>query len=163
VVLTRLINNDGTVDIPDGTLGLTLVNIQEETDLKVQVPTIKNAAGKILRVNPEIRLNLFILVSARFTTYKTGLKYLSAALGYFQANPVMTPQSAPELDSDIEKVSFELYSLNFEQLNHLFGTLGAKYLPSVLYKARMLVVQEEIAHGEQEPIMKIRMTSGGME
>ena len=41
----------------------------------------------------------------------------------------------------IEKLIVEMISLTFEQQNHMWGTLGAKYLPSVLYKVRMLVVQ----------------------
>ena len=162
VVLTRIMNNDGSIDIPEGTIGLTLVNIEEETTTKSQIPYRKNARGKIEPINPEILLNLYILVSVRFSTYKTGLKLLSAALGYFQANPIMTPDRTPELDHAIDRISFELYTMSFEEQNHLFGSLGAKYLPSVLYKARIVTVQESKPQGEQEPIFKADIAAGRM-
>ena len=37
----------------------------------------------------------------------------------------------------------ELYTMNFEQVNHLWSTLGGKYLPSVLYKMKMIVISDE--------------------
>ena len=38
-----------------------------------------------------------------------------------------------------------MYTLNFEQINHLWSILGAKYLPSVLYKVRQLTIEEDTA------------------
>jgi hypothetical protein len=32
--------------------------------------------------------------------------------------------------------------MNFEQMNHLWGILGGKYIPSVLYKLRLIPIQE---------------------
>ena len=46
-------------------------------------------------------------------------------------------------DAGIEKLMLDPISLSFEQQNHLWATLGAKYMPSVMYKCRMLTFREE--------------------
>jgi len=51
---------------------------------------------------------------------------------------VFTPSNTPSLDPKIEKLSVEMVNLSTEKLNNLWATLGAKYIPSVLYKLRML-------------------------
>jgi hypothetical protein len=62
------------------------------------------------------------------------------------------------LDPGIIKLIVELYTLNFEQQNHLWGFLGAKYMPSVMYKARLLSIQEAHAADDQPPIRIINFT-----
>lgn len=38
----------------------------------------------------------------------------------------------------------ELVSPTFEQQNHIWGGMGAKYMPSALYKVRLLVYRETL-------------------
>ncbi|ACN14432.1 hypothetical protein HRM2_13210 [Desulforapulum autotrophicum HRM2] len=153
--LTHVANPDGTLAINDDSLAMTLVNIEEERTIKSQIPFIKTPDGRIIHVNPEIKLNLSVLVSANFTNYKTGLEYLSGAIHFFQSKNVFTPQDTPDLDPSIEKLIVEMDSLNLEQQHHLWGLLGAKYLPSVLYKIRLIVIQEAQAFDETGPISGI--------
>jgi hypothetical protein len=47
--------------------------------------------------------------------------------------------------------------MNFEQLNHLWGILGGKYLPSVLYKIRRVTVDEEATISEAGFIKEIQL------
>ena len=54
--------------------------------------------------------------------------------------------------TEIERLVVELYSLNLEQQNHLWGYLGGKYLPSVVYKVRLVRIQEDAVRGEARPI-----------
>ena len=48
------------------------------------------------------------------------------------------------------------------QQNHLWGALGAKYLPSVIYKVRMIVIQEALKADEQPPIKIIVASEKGI-
>ena len=50
--------------------------------------------------------------------------------------------------------------MGLEQQNHLWGYLGAKYLPSICYKVRMLVVQEQLGLGQQPGIGEISIVGG---
>lgn len=153
--LTHVANPDGTLAISDDSLAMTLVNIEEERITRSQIPYIKTPEGRIIHVNPEIKLNLSVLVSANFTNYKTGLEYLSGAIHFFQSKNVFTPQNTPDLDPAIEKLIVEMDTLNLEQQHHLWGLLGAKYLPSVLYKIRLITIQEARALDETGPISGI--------
>ena len=38
----------------------------------------------------------------------------------------------------IERLTFRLHNLSFEQQNNLWGMLGGRYIPSAIYKMNML-------------------------
>ena len=46
----------------------------------------------------------------------------------------------------------ELYTLTFEQINHLWGSLGGKQSPFVMYKVRLVKIQSSIA--EEGPVIE---------
>jgi hypothetical protein len=155
VVVTSIVSN-GDLAIPGKTIGLTLMNIEEDRVAKDQRVTVKNALGEIETRNPDIYLNLFILISANFDAAKTedptedyleGLKQLSQIITFFQGKSVFTQSNSPLLaliDPSIERLSVELFSFNFEQMNHFWSIVGHSYLPSVLYKIRMITIQENV-------------------
>lgn len=123
-------------------LGITLVNIEEDRINKANNPYVKTADG-FNKVNPEIKLNLFLLFTANFdTNYTEALKFISYVIRFFQSKSVFTTENTPGLDPEIKKIIAELHPMSFEQQNYLWGMIGGKYLPSVLYKLRLLVVQE---------------------
>ena len=155
VVLSSVTKADGSVAIPDSSLGITLVRVEEERVVKSQNSVSINSNGQVAKINPEIKLNLFVLVSANYSNYETGLKYLSAVLKCFQGNNVFTPANTPGMDPSLQKLIVELYTLNFEEQNHLWGSLGAKYIPSLLYRVRLLTVQESQALKEEPLIKKV--------
>ena len=51
----------------------------------------------------------------------------------------------------------DLFSLNFEQVNHLWSTLGGKYMPSVLYKIRQVTIDENLTVSESGFIKTIQL------
>ncbi|HKJ68170.1 MAG TPA: DUF4255 domain-containing protein [bacterium] len=158
VHLSGIVEEDGTLLIPDNSLGLSVVNIEEERVMKSPEAVNQSAEGRVSRINPMIKLNLFVLVSVNASNYKTGLQYLSGAVRFFQSKNVFTHENAPTLHPEIEKLIVELYTLNFEQQNHLWGALGANYLPSVLYRIRLLPIQEAQKTAEEEPVHAIDIT-----
>ena len=52
----------------------------------------------------------------------------------------------------------ELVSPTFEQQNHIWGGMGAKYLPSVLYKVRMLVYRETLESEGAGLVKRVKTT-----
>jgi hypothetical protein len=155
VVVTSIVSNSDLA-IPEKTIGLTLMNIEEDRVAKDQRVTVKNATGEIETRNPDIYLNLFVLISANFDSAKTedptedyleGLKQLSQIITFFQGKSVFTQSNSPLLaliDPTIDRLSIELFSFNFEQMNHFWSIVGHSYLPSVLYKIRMITIQENV-------------------
>ena len=147
-------NNDGK----DHYLVITLVNIEEEKNLKP--PTkIKEIAGKILtKQSPEIHINLYVLFTAFSSHYETSLGIISDVIAFFQSKSLINHSNTPSLHAKIEKIIPELHSLAFEQQNFLWSVLGAKYTPSVVYKLRMLSIDEELIKDKSKPVMEINIT-----
>ncbi len=139
---------DGDIAIETDSLGLSLVNVEEERVVKSQNSVLQTRNGRVAYVNPEIKINLYILMVSNFKVYSVGLKFLSGAIRFFQSKNVFVHENTPGLDSSVEKLIVDLHTLNFEQQNNLWGTLGAKYLPSVLYKVRLITIQEAIQKDE---------------
>jgi hypothetical protein len=80
---------------------------------------------------------------------------LTAVIGYFQAKPVFHAANTPGLDRGIEKLLVELHSPSFEELNQLYGMLSAGYRPSVLYKLRLVVIQDSAPRGVAAPVLSV--------
>ena len=171
VFLTSVATEGGGVVIPDKSVGVSLINIEEDRVYKDQKSTAINSFGNVERLNPEIKLNLYVLISANFQNsneqdssddYVEGLKQLSFIISFFQAKNVFTPENSPKLaeyDPNLKKLVVELYSYSFEQLYNFWSVVGTKYLPSVLYKIRMLTFQEREFFDSNAPIEKIAINS----
>lgn len=121
---------------------ITLVNIEEDRISKNPDGVYRNV-DQVVKTNPKILVNLYVLFSVNLNTYTTALSRISNVIQCFQSTNYFTQASFPSLDPGIEKLHLELYTMNFEQVNHLWSTLGGKYLPSVLYKMRMVVIADE--------------------
>jgi Pvc16 N-terminal domain len=160
VKLTQLVNDQGRYAIAQDTVGLTLVNIEEERTFKAQVPSYVTVAGRQVAREPEIRLNLHVLAAVNFTDYAEGLRYLSLVLAFFQLHPSFGADDFPSLDPRIGSLSADLYSLSYEQLNQVWAFVGGKQLPSVVYRIRVVAVQDEEIMGVGMPITAITATLG---
>ncbi len=121
---------------------ITLVNIEEDRISK-NPNGIYRKVDRVIKANPKILINLYVLFSAQSSDYPEDLSRISKVIQCFQSTNFFTQPSFASLDPGIEKLHLELYTMNFEQVNHLWSTLGGKYLPSVLYKMRMVVIADE--------------------
>ncbi|NTW53519.1 MAG: DUF4255 domain-containing protein [Chlorobaculum sp.] len=129
----------------------SVINIREEKTLKNQPHVLRDEANlKALYENPPVFLNFQILVIAPHSSYTGGLLQLSRVIRFFQFKNCFTQDnvlpgsitdSAPTNDIDcLEsfKLIFDLHSPSMEEVNHLWGTLGGKQYPFVIYWMRML-------------------------
>ncbi|UXX77727.1 DUF4255 domain-containing protein [Reichenbachiella carrageenanivorans] len=135
VVVSSLVNPDGTVAVtePDRVI-MTLVNIEHET-----IGPKGHISSKDL-----LNLNVYVLFSASFSegSYLEGLRYLSGILSFFQANRVLSHSNTPDMEPGIDRLSFEIVKQDLQNMSHLWGAIGAKHLPSVLYKMRMVTIKD---------------------
>ena len=162
VRVSSLLKLNGETDLPSNVVGLTLVSVEEERVLKCQTTAVVDEAGRVSHVNPDLKLNIYMLVTANFANYPTALEHLSAVIRFFQAKNVFTSKNSPLLPDSVAKLVAELYTLSFEQQNHLWGALGTKYMPSVLYRIRLLAIQEGLRSDDQVPAMVINFESKGI-
>lgn len=136
---------------------LTLVNIEEDRVARQQEHYVKSDTGTQYK-QPPLYLNLYILFSINKDDYKDSMIWLAHIMQFFQHQKVFTPLTHPNLDSSIPKIMVDLFNMNFEQVNHLWSTLGGKYLPSVMYKVRQITVDENVVTGEGGFIKEIDIT-----
>jgi hypothetical protein len=140
--LGRLVDDAGKWAIKEDQLGISLIHVEEERILKAQMPERTLLNGQHVVLAPPLRINLHIMVAANFKRYEEALRYLALVLTYFQSHPSFTSDRYPGLDPRLEKLNLELLSLGYEQLNQIWAFIGAKQLPSVVYKVRMVVLQD---------------------
>jgi hypothetical protein len=141
----------GTKDDLNQRIVISLVNLQEEATLK-NLPNYKVRNGRTEYERPPIHLNLFVLISVLdVDNYENALRRISSVVAYFQSQREFsfqhTPTSTGAYSQEV-RVIMDLYTLTFEQLNHLWGALGGKQIPFVLYKARVVPVSAEKPQAE---------------
>lgn len=145
IVLTNLINQDGTVnDYALNKFVITLFNVEQETVMGNGGDAYSRAGnGNFSKVNPPVSLNAYLLFTANFSgkNYPDGLDYLSGVVSFFQDNIVFNHQNSPGLDPAIDKLTMEIVNLGSHDLSHIWGAMGGKYAPSMIYKMRMLTFQ----------------------
>lgn len=142
-------------------LVLSIVNIEEDRIAKLQDNFIKEN-NVIKYKNPAVPLNLTLLFAATHDDYPTAIALLEKIIRFFQIKFVFTPADTPELDAVnqlnnfyIEKIIFDWLNLNLEQVHQLWTTLGGHYMPSIVFKMRMLVIDEQNIQAQALPIKEI--------
>jgi hypothetical protein len=170
VNLGNIAEGVGTAGVPRNIINLTVVNIKEERTLKNLPHYVRNDSTLTTRYeNPPVFLNFQILITATHVQEKYGeaLLALSRVIRFFQFKNVLTPDNvAPSsintgspnnpLDQLIAfKLIFDLYSPTMEEVNHLWGTLGGKQYPFVLYTMRMLDLQFKAIQSERAAVSEI--------
>jgi hypothetical protein len=154
--------------MPRKNIFFSVVNIKEEKSLKNTPNYIRNdVTHKALYENPPVFLNFQILVTAPHETYSLGLSLLSRVIRFFQYKNVFTQdnvypgsitksQPTNSLDQLEEfKLIFDLYSASMEEVNHLWGTLGGKQYPFVIYWMRMLDLKFKTVPEESSLILHV--------
>ncbi len=153
VVVSAIVNQDGSVAIQgENKIAITLVNMTKDMGIKRAYTT---GAGVVANAAKPVCLNLFILLSCYFTAgnYAESLRFLSFVISFLQTKNVFDHTNTPQLDDAIDKLVFELESFEPDRLSNLWGTLGAKYMPSVLYRVRMIILDATVVR-EYRPAVK---------
>ncbi len=133
-------------DITDNKIHLSLIQVEEEKVLKeVNHRRRANPTDDFYSViNPEIRLNLFILVTYQYPgkNYDEALKQLSNVITILQGKYVFTkPDFIKEAYEVLQQITIELYTQTIDQNSNMWQALGEKLSPSLLYKMRVIGIQ----------------------
>lgn len=145
VVVSNLLEMDGSAAANiNNKLVICLVNIEKDSVPFRQVSSHERGERAIQSSVP-LYFNLYLMMTANFTgtNYSEALKFLSSTISFFQKNHVVNHQTAPELDPRIEKLILDIENLSIQDLSNLWSSLGGKYLPSILYRVRMVAFDSE--------------------
>lgn len=148
---------------------LTIMNYKEEHTLKNQPNYVRNDVTlRATYENPPLYLNFMLLLTATHLNYQNALTDLSRVIRFFQSQRVFTPDTvAPAslvdgtdvIDAadtlEAFKLILDLYSPTLEETNHLWGTLGGKQYPFVLYMVRLLELKYRVVQRESGLITEV--------
>lgn len=156
------LDNIGMLGIPEGKnlnnhIVITLVNIEEESTLKNLSAQKKPFGTSATYENPPVYLNLYVLLTCFYAdddsgkNYQNALARLSLIIRFFQSRNSFSTSSSTAIgavlkdDPDVASLRFtmELYTLTFEQINHLWGSLGGRQVPFAMYKLRLVGITEK--------------------
>lgn len=146
---------------------VSLVNLEEESALK-NGRNVRTIGSSTFYENRPVFLNLFLLFSAHFSDYPTALDALAQVIEYFQSNKIFSFQRTPpktgfpnDPRTQELQIHLDLHTLTFQEINDLWGSLGGKQVPFVMYKARLLPIRADVPLEEAQPIRRIDLDVGG--
>jgi len=148
-VLSNIVEQDGSlVPLVANKLVVFLVGIEQETAAHSSAEHARAGSSDTVHWVEPVFLNLLVMCAANFggANYSEALKLLSGAIGFFQINAVLDHHNCPELDDRVERISFEIENLGLDQLHNLWGIHSGRYIPSVLYRLRMVSVDPNQAN-----------------
>ena len=155
--VTVAIDNIGLFETSKGdtltnNIVLTLVNIEEESTLKNAAALRRPFTLQAEYQNPPVYLNLYVLFTCNYSglDYRLALRRLAYIIRFIQSRNSISVSSSVTgdtidlIEEDISELKFtmELYTLTFEQINHLWGSLGGRQMPFVMYKLRLVAISE---------------------
>jgi Pvc16 N-terminal domain len=122
---------------------LLLLNIEQETSQRSADPYLRTPGeSNLRRLQPEIRLNLYVLFVARFKVYEQGLNQLSLVIRFLLTHRALDHGNTPGLSKQIDKLVLELVTMPLSEQNEIWSALRASYQPSVLFRVRMVVFRD---------------------
>jgi len=135
VIVSAVNNRDGT----------TAANIENKiviTVANIEADIIKNNIGIHNRSLPDAagveNLNIYIVIAASYTNYNESLQAIFNAITFLKQNAIFIPSEINDLHKAIDKIIIEMVNMPMENVDHLWSALKATYMPSAVYKVRVL-------------------------
>lgn len=144
VILDRPYKSDGSFTIPDNSICLSLLNIEEELDSRSTIVNKRVVDGKVYRQNPDITIKLKVIFISNFKNdYINELNYITKIIEFFQKKPFFSIDNTDGLSKlGIDKLNFKLNTIPLNEQHNIWGLLGGKYLPSIAYTISMIVIKD---------------------
>ncbi|MEO1049690.1 MAG: DUF4255 domain-containing protein [Bacteroidota bacterium] len=145
VVISNFMNQDGTLALQEeNKIVVSMINLEQET--VVNTASVRALNTQVAYANPPLYLNVYLLFSAFFggSNYTEALKFLSLVIRFFQGKHAYDHQNSPAMPDNIEKLIFKMVTLDYQELSHMWGMLGSKYMPSAIYQMRMITIDDQL-------------------
>ena len=155
IVVSGLADQGGSPAEAEDSIFFLVTRIAEETNIGAG-PGVGGSPALIPRLRPPMHLNLHVMFASLYRHYETGLQALDEIIAYLQAKPVYTLENTPAMDAALGTMAFKMISLDYAQQSYLWGSLGAKYVPSVIYSLRVLSVGQEQVEALEPPVTQPR-------
>jgi hypothetical protein len=123
-------------------LVLFLSGVERDTVAHRSTPVPMTYSNGVIQNAPPVFLNLLVMCAANFSGshYPEALKFLSGAIAFFQGNPVLDHQNTPGMDARLERLALNMENLSSQEMHSLWSIHGGRYLPSALFRVRMITL-----------------------
>ena len=142
VQLSLLVDQSGSVASNEENVVLLSLVDTSKNSLAYSNKQMPNGMGG---VNTEIdhmalHLDLKLLFSAYFKQdrAKDALNMLTLVMQFFQSKPTFTKENSPGMPDGVKKLEFTMETVGCQEQSHMWGILGAKYMPSAVYTMKMI-------------------------
>lgn len=162
-VVAGLVEQDGSVEPHvHNKLVVSVVNIEKEA-LPATFSRSASSDNTLATIGfPPIHLNVYLLISANYPgkNYTEALKFISHAALFFQGNPIFTHENTPDMAPSLSKITMDIENLNMRDLSSLWSVVSGKYLPSILYKMRMITLDSREIKAQVHTMVEADNRSG---
>ena len=142
--------SDPNTNRDDTAIIISLINIEENRISRDPNNYVRTGDGIVIK-NPAVHLYLSLLFTAIRQTSNhfndQALQDLQEIIGFFQKKFVFDHSNTEGLNANIEKLILDMVSLNLQQMHEIWTVLGGKYFPSVVYRMRMVTIDNKIEGG----------------
>lgn len=152
VIIAPLFEHDSLSANCKNKLSVFVVNLEKDTTYKKQIHNI-SSGGSNFNTAPPLYLNMHIMIGAYFDTsrYEQSLQLLSTAIQCFQELPVIDRENTPGMPETIEKLMLDIENISIRELSNLWGMLGGRYYPSILYRVRVVTIDGQAIISRSHP------------
>jgi hypothetical protein len=121
-------------------LVLSLVCLEQERTIRNSNDNMHTSTGDFEKKTPSIYLNLFILMSANYDAgnYLEALKMLSSSIEILHESSSFDRSNHPGMAGSLNRIFLEVYNMHVKDYSKMWNGIGAKSVPSILYKVRLL-------------------------
>lgn len=158
-IISNVVKQDGTLyDNAKDKVVIFLANMQHETIISTYNKNMPATDERYANVAPPIYINLYLLFFANYFdgNYRDGLRMISGTISFFQQFSCFTQDNLPGLDPVIDKLTFEMVNMDMTEWSYLYGLVGTKCLPSVLYKVRMIPFIGDTIQGQTPSVQGLQ-------
>lgn len=154
--------NGNAVTDTENKVVVFLVNVEKETLPFKATGGRTSGLSRFAESSPSVHLNLSVMFAANFSGrhYPDALKFLSNTVSFFQRHPVFDRANTPDLDSRIDRLVMEIENLTPTDLSNLWGIISGSYVPSILYKMRMVTFDARDVISQTPPISATDAAAG---
>jgi hypothetical protein len=155
VILSSLVNQSGSLAFTGADKVICTVTAIEQERVN-----ISSSMTSMAWQNPPIYLNLNLLFSAYFPgDYVAALEFVSLVISFFQGKPFFTQANTSGLPEGVDKLIIEINHLDQHAQNELWIATGAKMMPSINMKLRMIAISGDHTISETPEIKGLGSTT----
>ncbi|TAM27404.1 MAG: DUF4255 domain-containing protein [Rhodanobacter sp.] len=135
---------------------LFLSGIERDTLAHRATASATSASHGVVQDVLPVYLNLLVMCAANFSGahYPEALKFLSSAIGFFQGNAVFDHQNTPDMDARLDRLALNMENLSSQEMHSLWSIHGGRYLPSALFRVRMITLDAGMIRGRDPAVVQ---------